>query len=399
MLITEWGEALDRSAPLPRNTPGRSSCAAATSTSTAPGNTPSRRTWKKPEEYAGEIVRPSPPSRRSPAWAARCARGEYLWYRRRFTLPEGFKHRPACCCTSGPWTSPARVWVNGHDAVAHTGGYLPFSADITELLEDGENTLLVRCADDTDESWHTRGKQENGKKGGIWYTPLSGIWQTVWCESVPENYIKHLFITPTWPTGPWSSSWTARASAAPRSRAKSMCSPPGRPAVLELHGEDTRVDAGAPELDDLTLTLGEDRVRSYFAMRSFWRGDGQRRRQAGLLLNGRPYFHNGVLDRGWWPDGLYTAPSDEALAFDISAAKAMGFNMLRKHVKVEPRPLVLPLRPPRHARLQDMPNGGGKYNALTVSAPPAHGRATRATTNTPASAARASAAAASSPPS
>ena len=193
MLITEWGEALDRSAPLPEY-PRPQLVRGSYLNLNGPWEYAFTADMKKPEEYAGEIVVPFSPESPLSGVGRTLRAGEYLWYRRRFTLPEGF-NIGRVLLHFGAVDQSARVWVNGHDAVAHTGGYLPFSADITELLEDGENTLLVRCADDTDESWHTRGKQKT-KKGGIWYTPLSGIWQTVWCESVPENYIKHLFITP-----------------------------------------------------------------------------------------------------------------------------------------------------------------------------------------------------------
>ena len=191
---------------------------------------------------------------------------------------------------------------------------------------------------------------------------------------MPENYIKHLFITPHLADRAVELFVDGEGECRAEIEGEEYVFPAGQPAVLELHGEIREWTPERPELYDLTLTLGEDRVRSYFAMRSFGVGTdsaGVKR----LLLNGRPYFHNGVLDQGWWPDGLYTAPSDEALAFDISAAKAMGFNMLRKHVKVEPARWYYHCDRLGMLVWQDMPNGGGKYNALTVSAPPAHGRA------------------------
>ncbi len=373
MLITEWGEALDRSAPLPEY-PRPQLVRGSYLNLNGPWEYAFTADMKKPEEYAGEIVVPFSPESPLSGVGRTLRAGEYLWYRRRFTLPEGF-NIGRVLLHFGAVDQSARVWVNGHDAVAHTGGYLPFSADITELLEDGENTLLVRCADDTDESWHTRGKQKT-KKGGIWYTPLSGIWQTVWCESVPENYIKHLFITPHLADRAVELFVDGEGECRAEIEGEEYVFPAGQPAVLELHGEIREWTPERPELYDLTLTLGEDRVRSYFAMRSFGVGTdsaGVKR----LLLNGRPYFHNGVLDQGWWPDGLYTAPSDEALAFDISAAKAMGFNMLRKHVKVEPARWYYHCDRLGMLVWQDMPNGGGKYNALTVSAPLLTGAHTR----------------------
>ena len=291
--------------------------------------------------------------------------GEYLWYRREFTLPEGF-NVGRVLLHFGAVDQCARVWVNGMDACTHTGGYLPFSADITDLLFEGENTLVVRVTDDTDRSYHTRGKQKL-KPGGIWYSPVSGIWQTVWCESVPENYISSLFITPHLEDGSVELLVMGEGAVRAVIDGDAYDFEAGTSALLKLR----EVRAWSPEepyLYKLELAMGDDRVESYFAMRSVGIGE-DRNGVKRLLLNGKPYFQNGLLDQGWWPDGLYTAPSDEALAFDIAAAKTMGFNMLRKHVKVEP------LRWYYHCdRLgmlvwQDMPNGGGAYSALTVSAP------------------------------
>ncbi len=282
-----------------------------------------------------------------------------------FTLPEDF-NVGRVLLHFGAVDQCARVWVNGMDACTHTGGYLPFSADITDLLFEGENTLVVRVTDDTDRSYHTRGKQKL-KPGGIWYSPVSGIWQTVWCESVPENYISSLFITPHLEDGSVELLVMGEGAVRAVIDGDAYDFEAGTSALLKLR----EVRAWSPEepyLYKLELAMGDDRVESYFAMRSVGIGE-DRNGVKRLLLNGKPYFQNGLLDQGWWPDGLYTAPSDEALAFDIAAAKTMGFNMLRKHVKVEP------LRWYYHCdRLgmlvwQDMPNGGGAYSALTVSAP------------------------------
>ena len=364
MLTTKWGEALDREHPLPEyprpqlrresflNLNGVWQYAVSTLNS-------------EPEEYDGDIVVPFPLESELSGVGRVLQPGEYLWYRREFTLPEDF-NVGRVLLHFGAVDQCARVWVNGMDACTHTGGYLPFSADITDLLFEGENTLVVRVTDDTDRSYHTRGKQKL-KPGGIWYTPVSGIWQTVWCESVPENYISSLFITPHLEDGSVELLVMGEGAVRAVIDGDAYDFEAGTSALLKLR----EVRAWSPEepyLYKLELAMGDDRVESYFAMRSVGIGE-DRNGVKRLLLNGKPYFQNGLLDQGWWPDGLYTAPSDEALAFDIAAAKTMGFNMLRKHVKVEP------LRWYYHCdRLgmlvwQDMPNGGGAYSALTVSAP------------------------------
>lgn len=364
MLTTKWGEALDREHPLPEyprpqlrresflNLNGVWQYAVSTLNS-------------EPEEYDGDIVVPFPLESELSGVGRVLQPGEYLWYRREFTLPEDF-NVGRVLLHFGAVDQCARVWVNGMDACTHTGGYLPFSADITDLLFEGENTLVVRVTDDTDRSYHTRGKQKL-KPGGIWYSPVSGIWQTVWCESVPENYISSLFITPHLEDGSVELLVMGEGAVRAVIDGDAYDFEAGTSALLKLR----EVRAWSPEepyLYKLELAMGDDRVESYFALRSVGIGE-DRNGVKRLLLNGKPYFQNGLLDQGWWPDGLYTAPSDEALAFDIAAAKTMGFNMLRKHVKVEP------LRWYYHCdRLgmlvwQDMPNGGGAYSALTVSAP------------------------------
>lgn len=367
MLTTEWGEALDREHPLPEH-PRPQLRRESYLNLNGPWEYAITRENAEPEEYDGEIIVPFAPESELSGVGRTLKPGEYLWYRRELVLPEGF-NVGRVLLHFGAVDQCARVWVNGEDACAHTGGYLGFSADITELLyAEGEaNEILVRVTDDTDKSYHTRGKQKL-KPGGIWYTPVSGIWQTVWCESVPENYIRALYITPHVDQGAVELYVDGEGPCRALIGGMAYDFYAGTPALLRLGEEIHLWTPEDPCLYELTLALGEDRVESYFAMRSFSvqaDSEGVKR----LCLNGKPYFHNGLLDQGWWPDGLYTAPSDEALSYDIEAAKAMGFNMLRKHVKVEP------LRWYYHCdRLgmlvwQDMPNGGGSYNPAVISAP------------------------------
>ena len=322
----------------------------------------------QPETFDGEILVPYSPEAPLSGVGRSPGPDQFLWYRRRVTLPEGFV-RARTLLHFGAVDQEAAVFVNGEQLAHHIGGYLPFSCDVTDALHGANELEIVVCVRDrTDASYHTRGKQKRAH-GGIWYTPQSGIWQTVWMESLPKTHIRSLRITPLF----------EQAAVELRVQTSVPCACVARldgRTVTFCSGTSVRVPMPGfrpwspedPYLYDLAVEAGEDRVESYFAMRSFGVGpdeDGLPR----LLLNGRPYFHTGVLDQGYWPDGLYTAPSDAALEADIALMKRMGFNMLRKHIKVEP------LRWYYHCdRLgmlvwQDMPNGGGAYRLSTISLP------------------------------
>ena len=218
--------------------------------------------------------------------------------------------------------------------------------------------------DDTDRSFQSRGKQSS-KRGGIWYTPQSGIWQTVWLEAVPETYVRSLRITPDIDKA------TVTVEADVRGDEQAYAHFDGQDYPLPAEIPVLEFEPWCPEnpkLYGFSVSCGEEEVFSYFAMRKIAVAK-DKNGVPRLFLNNEPYFQNGLLDQGYWPDGLYTAPTDEALIYDISTAKAMGFNMLRKHIKVEP------LRWYYHCdRLgmlvwQDMPNGGRRYNPVIISAP------------------------------
>ena len=318
---------------------------------------------RQPAEYEGTILVPFSPEAELSGVGRSLKSGENLWYHRQVLIPAQFGGK-RLLLHFGAVDQTATVWVNGRQAGSHVGGYLPFTLDITDLIEDGAADIVVRVSDDTEKSGLTRGKQRS-KRGGIWYTPQSGIWQTVWMEAVPESYVKNLLITPDFDN--------AFVEIAAETVGNEL-------AYVQFEGQNYLLPARIPVPDfepwcpenprlyGFTVTCGEDLVHSYFAMRKFSvekDGKGVPR----LFLNNRPYFHNGLLDQGYWPDGLYTAPTDEAMIYDISTAKAMGFNMLRKHIKVEP--LRWYYHCDRYGMLvwQDMPCGGGKYNPLIVSAP------------------------------
>ena len=316
-----------------------------------------------PESFDGTILVPFSPETELSGVGRQLEPGQFLWYRREIAVPEDFAGR-RLILHFGAVDQTADVWVNGRQTVSHTGGYLPFEADVTSALEDGKLSIVVRVTDDTDRGYHTRGKQKT-KRGGIWYTPQSGIWQSVWLETVPQSYIRALRITPFFDDA--EVDVTADIVGAERAFAHFGGESYELPARIPVPD----FEAWSPEhpkLYDFTVSCGEDEVQSYFAMRKF----SVEKDAAGvprLFLNNEPYFHNGVLDQGYWPDGLYTAPTDEALCRDILTAKESGFNMLRKHIKVEP------LRWYYHCdRLgmlvwQDMPCGGGRYKPAVVAAP------------------------------
>lgn len=318
---------------------------------------------RQPAAYEGSILVPFSPEAELSGVGRSLKSGECLWYHRQVLIPAQFSGK-RLLLHFGAVDQAATVWVNDRQAGSHVGGYLPFSLDITDLIENGAADIVVRVTDDTEKSGLTRGKQRT-KRGGIWYTPQSGIWQTVWMEAVPESYVKNLLIIPDFDSAAVeiSAEIVGDALAYAQFNGQSYL----LPALIPVPDFEPWCPEN-PKLYGFTVTCGEDLVQSYFAMRKF-SVEKDEKGVPRLFLNNRPYFHNGLLDQGYWPDGLYTAPTDEAMIHDISTAKAMGFNMLRKHIKVEP--LRWYYHCDRYGMLvwQDMPCGGGRYDPLIVSAP------------------------------
>ena len=321
------------------------------------------QTNEVPEVWDGHILVPFSPESVLSGVNRTLQPGETLWYRRSFDRPEG----PRVLLHFGAVDQEAAVFVNGQQAGYHMGGYNAFTLDITSLLRQ-DNTLLVRVHDDTDATCHTRGKQKT-RRGGIWYTPQSGIWQTVWMESVPESYISGLRFTPLFDESAVEVTVLSGSNAACQMQLEGRTVPltanrPARVPMPDFHPwspED-------PYLYDCAFTLGDDRVDGYFAMRKTEvRPDASGTPR--LFLNGKPCFHNGLLDQGYWPDGLYTPPSDQAMIYDIQTAKKLGYNMLRKHIKVEPMRWYYHCDRLGMLVWQDMPSGGGAYRLTTVSLP------------------------------
>ncbi|MCR2812439.1 glycoside hydrolase family 2 [Microbacterium sp. zg.Y1090] len=392
-MLTPWGEGLDREAPLPEYprpqlvregwtnlngvwayaiTPFAASDAAAASDPLAVADP-----LAAPAAWDGEIVVPFSPETPLSGVGRAVGAGETLWYRRTFTLPRAVHADERVLLHFGAVDQSCRVAVDGVEVGGHTGGYLPFTLDVTGALGDGAaHEVTVSVRDVTDAAWLARGKQSS-RRGGIWYTPQSGIWQTVWLEIVPRRAVDRLVLTPDLAGAAVEvtveSSHGAGAEADVEIRAAGQVVAAATVPV----GEATRIDLPAPVrpwspedpfLYDVTVALGEDRVDSYVGMRSFGVGVDDRG-HARLLLNGKPHLPVGLLDQGYWPDGGYTAPSDAALRYDIRLAKRLGYTMLRKHIKVEP------LRWYHHCdRLgmlvwQDAVNGGGRYRPAVITAP------------------------------
>ena len=350
--------------------------------------------YREPEKYQGKILVPFSPESVLSGVSRQLKPEEYLWYRRSFRL-EGWKEKNdrRLLLHFGAVDQSCVVLINGRRAARHTGGYLPFSADITKLVTDGENELVVSVKDLTETSWHARGKQRL-KRGGMFYTAQSGIWQTVWMEEVPEQYIKDVSTETDIEKGIVTVTVEADEDRPVEIRIQKpriyeeplrmpedavkdgMQSGEDREIVrasgktnerLEIKMEDIVLwTCETPYLYSFTIIMGQDRAESYFAMRRF----SAERDEKGILricLNGAPVFQNGVLDQGYWPDGLYTAPSDEALVFDIREMKKTGFNMARKHLKIEPQRWYYHCDRMGMIVWQDMVNGGGEYKSWFVT--------------------------------
>lgn len=271
-----------------------------------------------------------------------------LVYRRSFEVPSSWKGKKILLHFGAvDWKTD--VWVNDVKVGSHTGGFTPFSFDITEALQGKNNTLMVKVWDPTDKGYQPRGKQVS-RPEGIWYTPVTGIWQTVWLEPVSESYIQDLRITPD-----IDNSLLSLKALVKDATSKDLVEVKvfdGQQLVAQgksINGECVQVampenaklwSPESPFLYTLKVSLKQggklvDEVSSYAAMRKY----SSKRDANGIVrleLNNKPLFQFGPLDQGWWPDGLYTAPTDEALLYDIQKTKDFGFNMIRKHIKVEP---------------------------------------------------------------
>ena len=324
-----------------------------------------------PERYDRTIRVPFPPESLLSGVHEQFPEERALYYRRRFLLPAGFVRRRVLL-HFGAADQIAEVWLNGAALGAHTGGYEPFTFDVTDALQE-ENVLLVRVTDRLETHVLPYGKQRR-RRGGMWYTSVSGLWQTVWLESVPEEYVRAVraetegnrvclfaegvqegVVRVRTPQGvleqPFTGGCAALTLQAPR-----LWSP-----------ED-------PYLYETEIETAQDRVQTYFALRTLEirTENGQPR----LCLNGKPYFFHGVLDQGYWSDGLFTPASPACFEDDILAMKRLGFNTLRKHIKVEPELFYYACDRLGIVVFQDMVNNG-RYSFLSDTALPTLGLKSR----------------------
>ncbi len=330
-----------------------------------------------PESFDGQVLVPFAVESALSGVMQRVGEGNRLWYRRHFEATDTSEGNRALL-HFGAVDWHAIVWVNGVWVGEHKGGYTPFTLDVTDALADeGEQEVVVSVWDPTNAGFQPRGKQVNEPRG-IWYTPVTGIWQTVWMELVPASAIAGLTLVPDIDAGVLRVSVsvsgadgmdTAGSGLVLRAEAidggQVVASASGATGdELELEIANAKLwSPDSPFLYDLRIELERDaetvdEVGSYFGMRKISLGvdeNGVNR----LMLNNEPLFQYGTLDQGWWPDGLYTAPTDAALRSDVEVLKQLGFNMTRKHVKVEPARWYYHCDQLGLLVWQDMPNGDG----------------------------------------
>lgn len=317
----------------------------------------------QPEKWGGDILVPFAVESALSGVQKRVTPEERLWYRKAFSAPTG-KGRLLLHFGAVDWQ--ATVWVNGQKVGSHQGGFDPFTIDITDAATEEENEIAVAVWDPADAGHQPRGKQVL-EPNNIWYTPVTGIWQTVWLERVPNVYIKSQRIVPNFDESAFevlvncSEEADVRIKVLDGDKVIAVSEGTSRSPVSVTIDDAKLWSPDSPHLYDLIIELRNeevvlDTVQSYAGMRKIEvkpDAAGVNR----LFLNNEVLFQYGPLDQGWWPDGLYTAPTDEALAYDVKITKELGFNMTRKHVKVEPARWYYWCDKLGLIVWQDMPNG------------------------------------------
>ena len=322
-----------------------------------------------PAAYQGDILVPFAVESSLSGVGKMINEKEELWYQRTFDVPSAWRGKQILL-HFGAVDWKAEVWVNDVKVGEHTGGFTPFYFDITSVLNKGNNDLVVKVWDPSDRGEQPRGKQI-ANPHGIWYTPVTGIWQTVWLEPVATQYITNLKTTPDIDNNSVKVEVAANTTSADKVEVKVFdgknlvakgAALNGVPVELAMPANAKLWSPDSPFLYNMEVTLYKDgkaidQVKSYTAMRKYSIRKGQNGITR-LQLNNKDYFQFGPLDQGWWPDGLYTAPTDEALVYDLKKTKDFGYNIVRKHVKVEPARWYTHCDQLGLIVWQDMPNGG-----------------------------------------
>ena len=316
-------------------------------------------------KYDGDILVPFSPEAMLSGVGKTVAPDDLLYYNLEFEVEDSFiSDKTILHFTAVDYA--CNVILNGQGIGSHTGGFYPFDLDVTSQIRPGTNVLQVEVVDPSNQGVQAKGKQ-NESPNTIWYTPQSGIWGTVWMESVSDDYISDLKIT--------TDIDNDTVTIIPTTTAKDF--------TIEIYDNGKQIiktkettikltdyelwSPENPKLYDVKIKTKNDEVESYFGMRKFGIGTDEHNIKR-LFLNNKPYFHNGVLDQGYWSDGMLTPPTDEALLYDIKMLKDMGFNMIRKHIKIEPLRWYYYCDKIGMLVWQDMVNGGnGSYNPFCIA--------------------------------
>lgn len=323
----------------------------------------------KDDKYLGKINVPFVPESRLSGIEREKGKYEMYIYKKSIILDDDFV-KDRVILHIGAADQVSRVFVNGNAVGGQVGGYLPYSLDITDSIHKGKNLIEINVIDELDTEY-AYGKQRVDR-GGMWYTPISGIWQSVWCESVPKSYIKGIKITPL------SLSCVRIEVDAPAGERELVLRLPGGDKTYSFSSDfiDIEVDdpinwtPDDPYLYRFTLRYGDDEIESYFALRTV--GTEEKNGRKYIALNGEPILCHGLLDQGYFSDGIYLPASPRGFENDILTMKSLGFNMLRKHIKIEPELFYYYCDKYGMLVFQDMVNSG-KYSFLLDTALPTIG--------------------------
>ena len=365
MLPTNWSRSFDREHPLPEY-PRPQFVRESYLNLNGTWNYAIKKSSALPREFLAQITVPFSPETELSGVCRVLKPDEYMFYEKTFTLPEGF-NKGRVFINFGAVDQIAEVYLNGKRVGGHIGGYTPFTIELTDAInETDENQLIVAVQDFSDTKYYSKGKQKLNR-GGIWYSPQSGIWQSVWLESTPVEYLESVKITPDYDNESVRFEYFGTDSVE----------------VMIYDGDNLIADTTdkvvklpdfkpwspeSPFLYNVVFKACGEKIKSYFGMRKFSTGVDSRGVKR-LFLNNKPYFHNGLLDQGYYSDGYLTPPDYAAMENDIRFVKEAGFNMLRKHIKIEPLMYYHYCDVNGILVWQDMVNGGGEYGLETSVIP------------------------------